>query len=122
MQYKTRQIGGVVGTVKKVTYEDKINSMIDRVKAACDKYGVEMQYEWGLIYLKTKYELFHFEPTMGKIKLLHHNTYRTKCEYHLQFEKNIEVEDLVAYVAKHTEAKYMPSKNRKSKQYKKAQQ
>lgn len=94
-------------------------NLVRRTYNACRKKGLRAKYAFGYMFIENKFEAWCFEPKQGKIKLLHRNAHTfnytrassTLGDYHKQFEKVIEVEDIVNYIFNHTKKLYIP-KNR----------
>ena len=88
----------------------------NELKKACEKYDVTYEERFGTIYLNTGCEKFFFEPSNGKIKLVHIDNMSSRgCGFHTQFNKHIEMYELVRYVRRHTNKKFGIKKSSKIK-------
>lgn len=92
--------------------EQYIDDLVRRSWVCCQRYGFDMLYRFGNIYIKTKFDKWYFTPKRGKIRLMHRNTrYTSNNEYHVQFNKVTTIEDMLYYIHKHTQKLYMPQKH-----------
>ena len=76
----------------------------------CEPYGYLVKEAFGEFHIYTKFESWKFVPregSQGKIKLMHGNEPgHAPHDWHLQFHRQIGLEELIRYIHEHEEAKY----------------
>lgn len=73
------------------------------------KYKIRTEKKFGRVYLYTQFEEFYFvESNSPNVRLMHYSTrlLNPKDEYHVQFVKQLSLEQVFIYVTQHTKAKY----------------
>jgi hypothetical protein len=88
--------------------DERYNLIKDELQGLCDTYGYQIEYKFGVVFIRTKYEAWNFVPAAGKIKLRHMSThpYR-RGEYHTQFIRQISIPELIEYIHGHETDKYI---------------
>ena len=80
----------------------------EELAALSNKYNVRVNKKFGRVYLYTKFEEFYFEESNSPyVKLMHYGRVSSaKNEYHVQFTKELSLEQVFIYITQHTKAKY----------------
>lgn len=114
--YITKLSVGIVNGVLSTTDED----LVRRTFNACRKKKMRAKYLFGYVFIENKFEAWCFIPKQGRIKLLHRNAHgnnrvsATLSGYHKQFDKVMEVEEVVKYIENHARRLYTPKRRRAS--------
>ena len=75
----------------------------------CRRKGIDVEFKHGYVYITTKYESWYFEPSVGKIKLMHLNTkFCRGNSWHIQFRRKMSMTNLGSYIFYHARKRYMP--------------